>query len=255
MRNSVKIRYRVGNIQAGELDYIAEPGNPSSLGRSVIFCHGASGSTDFVNPAKVGQTKLGPVLGMNGITTVAGQMAGDTFANDTAMARMDSAYTLLRNTVTPQPVKVHLVATSMGFSLITRWAGMNPGKVASITGFIPLSSIINTYVNNIAGLRAVIEAAWGVVYPAALPANADLVTTWAPVIKAARIPVQTFYSPIDTLVPEADVLALSAAMGGTATPYDPTSLGHSDALINKFFSDLNGGDFRILTDFIKRQAA
>jgi pimeloyl-ACP methyl ester carboxylesterase len=147
--------------------------------------------------------------------------------------------------------KVHCVGFSMGGGGILRWAGLNPGLVASLTLLMPMVSIDDIYQDNDAGLRAAIQTAWGVVHPAALPAAAHPLTQYAPAIVAAGIPVRMFYSDADAYIELADIAAMDAALGSNdvTTEWDPDNSGHTEATIADMGA-YGDGDWQWLVDFM-----
>lgn len=222
--------YKVGRIQATETDQVWIPtARRGSDKYGVVLLHGATAPNQFADHTRWGSARIPARLAEAGIPCIAGQMGGDTYANDTALARVDAAITQLATLADIPSSKVHLIGVSMGAAVGVRYAATNPTKVASFTGIIPLSSIINTYTNNVAGLRAAIGTAWGVTYPTELPVGADLVTL-AATVSAAEIPSRLYYSDPDTSVPVADVTALGTALGATIVA--GTALGHTEAGIN-----------------------
>lgn len=221
--------YKLSRIQAAETDQVWIPTARRDADKyGVVLLHGATAPNQYADHTRWGSATLPARLAAAGIPCIAGQMGGDTFANDTALARIDAAITQLSTLAEIPSSKVHLIGVSMGAAAGVRYASTYPSKVASFTGIIPLSSIINTYTNDVAGLRASIGTAWGVTYPTALPAGADLVTLSAAM---TAIPSRLYYSDPDTSVPVADVTALGTAMGADVVSLG-TALGHTEAGIN-----------------------
>ena len=233
MRPSYTVSYGVGRIQAGENDMLWYPGNPRKK-NAAILTHAADSPAQYLDSAKFYSPPMAAELAIAGIPCISGTLGGNTFANDTGMARMTQAYnTLVTTGLLAANGKVHLVGISMGNALNVRWAKENPTKVASIVGMIPACNLTELYNTNPGGLRAYIEAAWGVVYPAALPANADLLAH-AAVIKAAGIPSRLFYSAVDAYITPSSVIALGAAMGSEVIEADPLGSGHAEVTIAEF---------------------
>lgn len=230
MRTGYTMTYRVGSIQAGEIDQLWTP-RKSNGKPGVMLLHGATAPQAFAEATRASSAMVGPALSSRGYSAVAGTMGGDTFANDTAMARMTAAGALLGATF-------HLLGFSMGFALALRYAAANPGKVASLVGVIPLSDILTMYANNTAGLAASIAAAWGVPNGNPLPAGADLSTGFA-TIAAAGIPARLYYSNPDTSIPPASVLATGAAINADIVA--PVNGGHTEAGIGQIGAIGAGG--------------
>jgi pimeloyl-ACP methyl ester carboxylesterase len=240
---------RTGRVQAAEGDAAFMPRVTNGSTRfPLIGAHGAGSSWDqFFSTSWLGMNQLMTEAARHGIPGMVGHFGGDTYGNATGKARVGAAHTAVVTAAAPyggtSAAKAHLVSMSMGNTLAFGYAIENPTKVASITSFLPLSSLINTYENNVAGLRAAIGTAWGVVHPTPLPAAADLVTG-AAAIQAAGIPVRLYYAPDDgALIPVADVLALAAAAGGTATA--TVGGGHTNAGAFTGFNFADWVDFLI----------
>lgn len=236
---SYSVSTKLGNIQAGEIDWLFTPSNVRAGRAGVILIHGASTPDHFIGQGWPAANKLAAALANAGIACVSGYLGtnstntADPWCNDTHLARIDSALTYLA-TSGVTATKVHLFGISMGGGAAFRWAGTNPTKAASITGVIPMSNINYHYQNNSpAGAQAGIGTAWGVTFPTALPAGADLVGGYAPAIKSAGIPVNTYYSTIDAYVQPSDVLALTSAAGGQSYAID-SSVGHANGTLAKF---------------------
>lgn len=241
MTVSFKLYQGVNNIRTGEGDYlwIPEVINPSHS--PVVLLHGAGAPDPFNYSANWATGTLPAVLASHGIPCVAGWMGGDSFANDIAMSAIDSSIAYLKDRIPGiTSSKVHLWGASMGNGLSLRYAGLNPHKVASIFGIIPLSDMLVVYETNRGSFRNSIGTAWGVTYPTPLPAQADLMGLHAPVIKANSIPCRFHYSTIDTLIPPSEVIALAAATGGVAEAVDFSS-GHTETTIGS--SMAKGGGF------------
>jgi pimeloyl-ACP methyl ester carboxylesterase len=230
---SYALHYKISNVFAGETDQLWMPRNPRTGQYGVILCHGYNTPDTYSQATFPRSAKLVSELARHGIPSVAGLFGGDTWANDTAMSRITAAHSYLATATGASSTKVHLFGMSMGNALALRYAALNPTKVASVTGIIPLSSIANMYeANNPAGSRASIGTAWGVTYPTPLPAGADLLAL-APTLQANTIPYRAYYSSVDQYIAVADVQALADAAGGTAAEIDST-YGHADAALTQF---------------------
>lgn len=205
-----------------EYETLTRPNDGSHVGRrGVIFCHGYTGSSaqaiDFANLP--GDAKLVRELAKRGLCVVSGDFAGDSFGNDTAMARVALARTYL----TAQGCatdKVLFIADSMGNWLASRYAADNPGQVAAILGIEPGSDLNDVRDNNRASAQAAINTAWGLTAGStsatlALPTRANLLTR-ATGGALAGLPFRAYYSTADTTVLPSTVTALVNAIGSTA---------------------------------------
>lgn len=219
---------RVGRVQAAEIDWLWEPETVDPNKKPVVLLHG-SGSGNygaFANGAFYASAQVAPMLAYSGRKVISGWFGSQTFANDTLMARIDSALTVLGVT------EAHIFGVSMGGGGAVRYASLNPTKAASIMGIIPMADIDAIYQADRGGLRANIGTAWGVTYPTPLPASSNLAVAHGPVVASNGIPRRLLYSTADTLVLPAEVTTLAASMGITAEIID-TTLGHVEGTIAK----------------------
>lgn len=218
-----------GRVAANEVDTIFRPRTPLPV-RGVVLCHGAGAPTEYTDLAtQAASVRLAAAIASAGFPCVAGEFAGDSWGNATAMARIDSARALLASTFPNMLTdKVLLLGVSMGGAVSVRYSQTKPAEVAGVVGIIPAFNIRHLW-ENVAAVRASIGAAWGVAYPAALPAAAD---TLANAGLAADVPLLAGYSSVDTTVPPAATTSYADAVGGTASIID-TASGHSDATVGK----------------------
>lgn len=224
---------KIGNVSVGENDHLWVPRTPRTGQYGVILCHGYNTPYSYNQATFPHTAKIIGELARHGIPCVAGFFGGDTWGNDTAMSRLTAAHTYLASASGASATKVHMLGMSMGHALALRYAALNPTKVASVTGIIPLVDINAMYAADYpAGSQASIGAAWGVTYPTPLPAGADLLAQ-APTLQSNAIPYRAYYSSVDPYIQVADVQALAAAAGGTATEIDST-YGHTDAAMTQF---------------------
>lgn len=105
------------------------------------------------------------------------QPAAGPWGAATAMARMDDALTWGRANLgcTANPPVV--IGTSNGGVASLQYARQH--DVAACVTFIAPVDVNYIRDNDLVSARATIDAAWGVVYPAALPAHADIITDGA----------------------------------------------------------------------------
>lgn len=218
-----------GRIASGENDQVWIPRTPRSGKCGVILLHGSGNPNGYMDP--VGQPasqRLAAALCAAGIPCVSGEMGGQTWANNTAMSRIDAAWDLLRTNAPIRSDKVALVGGSMGGALGARYSQLYPAKVAAFVGLIPLLDLVGLYNANTSGVAAEIATAWGVTAPATLPPSADIA---ANVNLAAGIPAKFWYSGNDTIVLPAWVTNYATALGAEAI--DVGTNGHSDATIGQ----------------------
>lgn len=232
---------KTGRVRAAQTDVTFKPKTIRGADRhGVILVHGKGASREFLDGGSGAvawaSAEIGPRLAQHGIPSVAAEMSLDSFANDASMADMTAARTLLA-TLGCSVDKVHLLGVSMGGAVSLRWAGQNPGLVASIAGVMPLVDVKPVYDDNIAGMRAAVGTAWGVVHPAAIPAGANLVANSYPAIVAEEIPWRGYYTPSDTTILEATVLAAADALNGQAINIGGV-LNHTEYTVKKFNDEL-----------------
>ncbi len=222
---------KIGNVFAGEYDYLWVPRSPRTGNYGVVLCHGAATPDNYIGAGWPNADSMAAAIANAGIPCVAGYFAGDAWCNDTVMSRIATATTYMASVTGSSTTKIHLIGISMGGGTAYRYASLNPSKVASVTGIIPLSNITYNYTSNLpTGAQASIATAWGVTYPAALPSGADL-----PTLASAMngvVPSQAFYSTIDPYIRPADVQALATAAGGSAAAID-SAYGHANGTVGE----------------------
>jgi dienelactone hydrolase len=211
MRAMYEVRTGGSNISPGDADYLFLPRKIRGSSKyGVLLLHGAGAPDQFIHPARPGSAEIPMRLAAVGIPCLAGTMSGDGFANPETVGDVGTAITYLSSAAGVPSTKVHIVGISMGGALGMKYAQTNPSKVASFTGIIPLCDINDIYVNNKGGLQAAIGTAWGVTYPTALPAGANLYTNAA---SMASVPSRLYYSDADALITPSSVTTMGTAMG------------------------------------------
>lgn len=237
-----------GGIQAGEVTYLVSPNKKKQNAYPTILLHpGGVTNGNFFSVAYGQVAAMQHMTRELGTPSISGLLGGDCWANDTGMSRVDAALAYINTTLGTNYTKFHLIGASMGAAIGLRYMALNPQKVVSFTGVIPLTNLIDSYENDVAGLRASIGTAWGVTYPTPLPAGADLVAQ-APLIAAAKIPCQFFYANDDAICFPADILAMNTLVNGKA--YDVGALGHSEnAVFAAFQHGLGNG--KAFSEFAK----
>lgn len=193
--------------------------------RGVIFAHAASLSSSAYWSTTSPNQALAAYLG--GTFPCVGIDMGDSWGNATALARIGAARTYLQSVMGAAAGKVYLLAESMGGIAAARYAAAHPTEIAAIAGIIPGFNMQQLRVSNALGLRASIDTAWGVVYPAALPAGAN--PSDAP-HALDGIPYRAWTTSNDTVFPQSDATAFLAAIGGTQVNLG--ALGHFDGIVS-----------------------
>jgi S-formylglutathione hydrolase FrmB len=244
-----------GLIVSGQSEIVFTPGDQRPDGNcSVILLHGATAGYDnFGAASRWASAKIPAYLAMAGIPCISIEAYGDAFANNDAMSAITPAITYMNGRFSTHPTKACILGISMGGGTGIRYAGLNPSKVSALIGIIPMVDIDHLYQNNILGLRAAVGTAWGVTYPTALPADANL-DTYGAIIDANNIPTKFWYDDVDTAILAADVVSMAALTGGTAVEIDPSDLGHTEGSINAA-QTMGAGAAKEMVDFFLANGA
>lgn len=237
---SYRVTSKTGRVRATEVDSVFMPSKPRGSSKyGVILLHGKGVPREWTDggggTTSWASAEIGPRLAAAGIPSIAAEMSKDSFGNPASMTDVTAAAALLSSLTGCSTAKYHLFGVSMGGAVALRWAGANAAKVASVGGCMPLPDVKPAYDANTAGLRAAIGTAWGVTYPTAIPAGANLPSGSYPAIVAAGIPVRSYYTSSDTTVLPATVTAAATALGGTAVDVGG-SFNHTENTV-KLFND------------------
>jgi pimeloyl-ACP methyl ester carboxylesterase len=128
----------------------------------VFYWHGATGTAGSVI-SNAAETAMIRALARN-FLVVAADFGGDTFANDTAIARMEEARlaVLGRDDLNvDQSAPIGFVGTSMGAGCALAYTLAYPQHVGYVAGIIPGLDWNDVVVNNRLGLAAAVNAAYG----------------------------------------------------------------------------------------------
>lgn len=212
-----------GRIAASELDYVWTPKARLAGRPGVILLHGAGNPAGYADPvAQPAGTRLAAFLADAGFYCIAGAMAGDSWGNDTGLARVVSAVALAE--AATGITGCYLVGGSMGFGLGLRYAQANRAKVRAMQGLIPL--VDPTALTGAAATSC--ASAWSVASVAVLPARAQFSSS-ANRTTVSGLPMRLHYASDDTTVAPATVTSFATATGATAV--NVGALGHTDAAI------------------------
>lgn len=178
----------VSGIQAGENE--VQVYQPSWSRRKqekppIIHLHGGSNLAPNIATSS-GQKYLSKGLTARGHHLLSQDLGASVhWGNPTAQARAIASKVYSQGTVGTKAGKALLSGISMGGQLAWILARDRPDLFSAAAIFIPALSIDYVYQNNISAQRATIEAALGIVFPAALPVGidptADLVAPACPV--------------------------------------------------------------------------
>lgn len=147
------------------------------------------------------------------------------WGNPTAQTRLGQCRTWLQANGALSGT-VLCVTTSQGAAAALNYAADNPTHIGGVVSFMPGFHLDDIRDNDRGGSRSLIDAAWGVTWPAALPAGAN------PALKSAQlssIPQQMWYATDDPYIPTSVVTDWATASGAEA--YSVGALGHSDNAI------------------------
>lgn len=152
----------------------------------------------------------------------------DLFGNATAMTRISDAITWGRANLPCTTGPVAIVGASNGAIAGIQYLRQNPTLVAAVVTLICPVDLNNIRVNDISSLRASIDTAWGVTYPAALPAHADPLTDVA-AYAAVGAKVQQWIStndPLDNATTGHTETGFAANIGAEA--HSAGAVGHAE---------------------------
>lgn len=178
-------RHHVDRVQAGEDEAELFPNfwnsNYANRNPGIIFGHSNGAEPTDINSSTLpGLGKLCRFLARNGYPVFGTDGGGpSTYGNNTAITRLGQIRTFAQQPQNPltglgwRSGKVILLSTSMsGLSNLT-FARQNPTLVQCVLAFLPAISLNDLYQNDRGGSRALIEAAYGIVFPAAVPVEND----------------------------------------------------------------------------------
>lgn len=223
---------RTGRVTAAVKDSILRPCDLTPAPPVILFGHGASG--DCTATIGTGLPAVGTLCASLAASRymVACPTVTELWGNATDRTRRTAMRTYAQANG-GRAGKVPLIGLSMGFASSALWAYNNPTLTSCIVGVIPAIDKQAIRVGDSIGQRAVIDAADGVTYPAALPSGTNPNADPARAV-LATIPQLLFYSsddttPSPTTGASENIEAYAAATG--ATLVNLGALGHSNAAI------------------------
>jgi pimeloyl-ACP methyl ester carboxylesterase len=212
---------------SGTPDHLWVPNPAGDATRNpVVYCHGAGGD----GREGTGYGGLDAVRGIHRRFVeyhhpVATPTQTHTYGNTASDAAITAAIAATRAAGINAQGDAVLFGASHGATCALHYAWAHPADVAAVIVCIPLLGLQAARVANTLGLRPNIDAAWGVTYPAALPANAD------PVSLVCPVPVFLWYSSNDAITTQSGSLTTWQAANPGATVTNVGALGHSNASI------------------------
>ncbi len=198
----------------------------------VIYLHGATrGPEQIIDGVTYGALKAiirAVILAGYPVLAVS---TGDTWGNDTAMARIDAAKTYLQGTMGAKAGDIALMGGSMGGANVLNWCKRNLASVACAVGLVPVSDISDIHTNNRSSLAASINAAYGGSWSEATYGAARNPVTFAAAGDLAGLNYLAYGGTSDSVCLPATVEAVVTSIGGTAT-YTALAGTHDSALAN-----------------------
>lgn len=147
-----------------------------------------------------------------------------TWGNTTGRNQTTDVANWLRNVHLATSDGLILIGASHGTTWAFNYAVANPGTVACIVALLPIADLTAVRDGDILGLRAGIDAAWGVSYPTPLPVASDPMQNTAAL---SSIPIQLWYAPDDPV--SVNIASFASSTGAELNSVG--ALGHSDAAI------------------------
>lgn len=225
--------YTQGAIAPGEFELVGIPRDDGVGKPLVVAIHSAGGSAgSYKNTA----TSPGIFRIFNMLSDTYAVIATDfggvaTWGSDVVLTRFDSILTWAAANLPGVDVsKVYIWAQSMGNWNALRCAADRRSRVRSIVANVPVCDINDIRNRNVIGARAPIDAAWGVAYPAALPARADLLAR-AQAGELSGLPWLGLISSGDTVCLPETVEQMKQAIGSTASYKVVSAQAHGDSPI------------------------
>lgn len=217
--------YSVGRISPSEGDVEVRDKFPATNRPNILYVHGAGEVGDgwmkvptrfpvFQSLTEAGFVITAPDLG-----------GAQTWGNDTAQARITTAYNQIQTTKGTKPGKVILVAQSMGGLNSFIWAKNNPDKVAAIIALIPVVNLTDVYGFN-TGYAGLIDAAYGGSYSEAVQGPTRNPLTFANNGLMPPVPIQLWYGLDDLLCKPQHAIEFAEL---TNSELNPVSGGHVEA--------------------------
>lgn len=158
--------------------------------------------------------------------TITSPSMPQTWGNPTSISRINDVISWNRTGLGSNSDPVVLIGASHGGACALRYISENPGDVACAVIIIPAVDMEEIRTTDALGLRDDIDAAWGVTYPAALPAGVNPAQNTADYL---GVPLQIWYADNDAVCSASSITTFGAATG--AEMHSVGNLGHSNAAI------------------------
>jgi pimeloyl-ACP methyl ester carboxylesterase len=237
--------YRTDFGRTGQHAWIYRPRRNLGRSQGLIWCHALGQTatttrTDFpvVDRFLFGLTELGytvcvPSCGVD--TSASGTTSGQaSWGNPNAVASVEDARIALGTLPNVDSSTIPIIGMSMGASTALQYTAAYRARVRGLVGIIPATSILSMYTTWGNGGFVVpffIPNAWGVTYPAALPAAARLDNKTA----LQGLPARFYYHHDDGVIPTvaADAAAMCSWIGSSAQMFDTGTGNHVPSVIDE----------------------
>lgn len=194
----------------------------------VIYMHGAGASVGMAyqsnQSTQLGVRELLRAVAQAGHCVVT-MSCPNTWGNQTLVNRAEAGIAYLRANYQAVGPAIIIGASHGGLCALRYWYA-KPTDVACVIGCIGVVDMDDIRDNDLWALRADIDAAWGVTYPAALPAGANPADNTSFYVGK---PIQWWYSSDDTVARPGPVETFAAAVGSSMEIHNMGALGHTDA--------------------------
>lgn len=163
---------------------------------ALLFCHGALGSGTQATDA-VTSSRLLKALAEDYVVMEC-DWGGDLFGNDVVMGMMNDALAWLRSTWNASAAPPVAMGWSMGACQALNYALDN--ETSAVVAMIPVTDLEYVHANNVLGMAATINAAYGGTYTQAEDGPRNDPKVFAPLLDP-DLPVGLFCSTNDALLP------------------------------------------------------
>jgi alpha-beta hydrolase superfamily lysophospholipase len=220
---------------AAESYFLGTPRVIDPAKRCLVFAHGANGqASDMTHPLFPNlQAKVLTALAAGYVVFGADFGGQSPCGNDASLATVESWWTWIKALGICATDSFVGVGSSMGNLTLHRYAHEHPTQVAGLAGFIPFLDIENARTNDLLGLRALANTAWGLPVGSFI-GGADqtpVPTRGRPLDYASSLtmPTALWYSTADVI--STNVAAYAAARTGVTLHVTSSSLTHGDPAI------------------------
>lgn len=204
--------------------------------RVVFFAHGATGqATDLVHPQNPNLSAKVFAAAQAGYVVLCADFGGpQTYGIDTCLTTVETWWTWVKAQGLGATDKLIACGASMGTQTVHRFAREHPDQVAGLGCFIPYLDIEYARTNDLMGLRALVNTAWG------LPAGSyiggadqtPVPTRGRPLDYASTlsaIPTHLWYSSADPV--STNIATYAASRANVTLHVTSNSLGHGDPAV------------------------